>query len=112
MAPGRAIDRPPAAEPGPCIRPAHRPDESLPLRQPDRVRDVARAGVAAEHAFLAVEVLPGIDRDALGLRHAESGGVPWIELELECGANGTIGDDAVLREVLGAVQLAIAPDRG
>src|SRR5688500_13718328 len=41
VAAGCAIDRPPAAEPGPCVRSAHRSDEPFALGEADRVGDVA-----------------------------------------------------------------------
>src|SRR5258708_12199368 len=80
-----------------------------PLYETDRVSDRSVV-VRGEDAFLAVQVLSGVDRELFCLPYHEIAGAPRIVAQLEARANWTIGCDAVRLEVVGAVETVAAPE--
>src|SRR5258705_7205017 len=87
-------DRPPPGEPAPRLILALRSSHSRSLHEADRVGDLSRPA-RSEDAFLAVQVLSGVDRKPFYLGYREVARAPRILAQLEAGANRPIGSEPV-----------------
>ena len=104
-------ERSPHRQPGPRVRLALRADDVLSLDDAGRPRNVGDAVLRAEDAGHVVEILTGVDRDALRLGDAKPRRVPRLILQLEDRAHRAVGDDPLALEVPGAVERIVLPDR-
>src|SRR6185312_12468997 len=103
-------DRSPLGEPGPIVRLALGSNDAGALDDARYPRDVGRRAVGFESAHDMIQIVAGIERDALDLRDAQAAGIERLVGELEDRAHRSVGDDAPALEVERAVQRVVAPD--